>query len=69
MASEGERRSVTPTEPCVLLYISAGVSACQCACMSVLLFCDPTLGAATYPSVIMAMLVRRHTKVLAVGEG
>ena len=36
---------------------------------AVLLFCDRTLGAATYPSVIMAMSVRRHTKVLAIGEG
>ena len=32
-------------------------------------FCDRTLGAATYPSVMMAMSVRRHTKVLAIGEG
>ena len=39
------------------------------ACMRVLLFCDRTLGAATYPSVMMAMSVRRHTKVLAIGEG
>ena len=38
-------------------------------CMRVLLFCDRTLGAATYPSVMMAMSVRRHTKVLAIGEG
>ena len=36
--------------------------------MSVLLS-DRTLGAATYPSVMMALSVRRHTKVLATGEG
>ena len=42
---------------------------CVCVCVSVLLFCDQTLGAATYHSVIMAMSVRRHTKVFAIGEG
>ena len=40
-----------------------------CVCILVLLFCNRTLGAAAYPSVMMAMSVRRHTKVLAIGEG
>ena len=44
--------------------VRPAVRACVFCC-----FCDRTLGAATYPSVMMAMSVRRHTKVLAIGEG
>ena len=40
------------------------------ACTSVLrVLSDWTLGAAAYPSKKLAMSVRRHTKVLADGEG
>ena len=40
------------------------------ACTSVLrVLSDWTLGAAGYPSKNLAMSVRRHTKVLADGEG
>ena len=47
---------------CVLLHSTA--------CTSVLrVLSDWTLGAATYPSMKLAMSVRRHTKVLADGEG
>ena len=47
---------------CVLLHSTA--------CTSVLrVLSDWTLGAAAYPSKKLAMSVRRHTKVLADGEG
>ena len=47
---------------CVLLHSTA--------CTSVLrVLGDWTLGAAAYPSKKLAMSVRRHTKVLADGEG
>ena len=43
------------------------VSACAPEC--VLLFRDRALGAAAYASMMRAMSVRRHTQVLAIGEG
>ena len=51
--------------------VRACVRPCARACVCVLLvrLCDWNLGAAAYPSKKLAMSVKRHTKVLANGEG
>ena len=55
---------------CVHVCVCVCAACTSTACTSVLrVLSDWTLGAAAYPSEKLAMSLRRHTKVLADGEG